>query len=245
MSTTSAAPRTGGLTLSPEQSPVDLVRRPVAPVALAIVAASLPMFMGTLDNLVMTTALPVIHAQLSATLGDLQWIVNAYTLTFATLMITAATLGDRWRGRRARGRARPRDRRRGRRRVLVGSDLLDQRPRRADLGPADPARAARVPRAAAAGRPDRAGARRRERLHAGLGRRARQRRRLGLRGRRHRADWCRGAAGRVPPAGVARRPPARPAAPVPRPELRGRQRDRVRVLARDVRSRVPARSVPA
>ncbi|HZL02519.1 MAG TPA: DHA2 family efflux MFS transporter permease subunit [Cellulomonas sp.] len=108
MSTTSAAPRTGGVTLSPEKSPVDLVRRPIAPVALAIVAASLPMFMGTLDNLVMTTALPVIHAQLSATLGDLQWIVNAYTLTFATLMITAATLGDRW----------------GRRRVFVGGIVL-------------------------------------------------------------------------------------------------------------------------
>jgi EmrB/QacA subfamily drug resistance transporter len=57
------------------------------------------MFMATLDNLVVTSALPVLQAELGATLTDLQWVVNAYTLAFATLMIAAATLGDRW-GRR-------------------------------------------------------------------------------------------------------------------------------------------------
>lgn len=67
--------------------------------AVALVAASVPMFMATLDNLVMTTALPVLRTELSATLEQLQWMVNAYTLSFATLMIAAATLGDRW-GRR-------------------------------------------------------------------------------------------------------------------------------------------------
>ena len=55
--------------------------------------------MATLDNLVMTTALPVLRTELSASLEQLQWMVNAYTLSFATLMIAAATLGDRW-GRR-------------------------------------------------------------------------------------------------------------------------------------------------
>ncbi|WP_217614585.1 DHA2 family efflux MFS transporter permease subunit [Cellulomonas sp. GbtcB1] len=69
------------------------------PVAVALLAASLPMFMATLDNLVVTSALPVLQAELGATLTDLQWVVNAYTLAFATLMIAAATLGDRW-GRR-------------------------------------------------------------------------------------------------------------------------------------------------
>lgn len=69
------------------------------PVAVALVAASLPMFMATLDNLVVTSALPVLQAELGASLTDLQWVVNAYTLAFATLMIAAATLGDRW-GRR-------------------------------------------------------------------------------------------------------------------------------------------------
>jgi len=62
---------------------------------LALLAASLPMFMATLDNLVMTTALPVLHVELSASLEQLQWMVNAYTLAFASLMIAAATLGDR------------------------------------------------------------------------------------------------------------------------------------------------------
>jgi EmrB/QacA subfamily drug resistance transporter len=70
-------------------------RRLVATTGVALVAASLPMFMATLDNLVMTTALPVIRRSLDASLEQLQWMVNAYTLAFASLMIAAATLGDR------------------------------------------------------------------------------------------------------------------------------------------------------
>ena len=66
-----------------------------APVWLAVLATSLPMFMATLDNLVMTTALPVVRADLGATVGELSWFVNAYTLAFATFMLPAATLGDR------------------------------------------------------------------------------------------------------------------------------------------------------
>jgi EmrB/QacA subfamily drug resistance transporter len=62
---------------------------------VAIVAASLPMFMATLDNLVMTSALPVIQADLGSSVGQLSWFMNAYTLTFATFMLPAATLGDR------------------------------------------------------------------------------------------------------------------------------------------------------
>ncbi|GAA4352553.1 MFS transporter [Angustibacter luteus] len=69
------------------------------PLALALLAASLPMFMATLDNLVITNALPVIRTDLGASVEQLQWFVNAYTLTFATLMLGASTLGDRF-GRR-------------------------------------------------------------------------------------------------------------------------------------------------
>jgi len=83
---------------APAPGPVRAATRAV-PVAVALLAASLPMFMATLDNLVVTSALPVLQAELGATLTDLQWVVNAYTLAFATLMIAAATLGDRW-GRR-------------------------------------------------------------------------------------------------------------------------------------------------
>lgn len=69
------------------------VRR--APLWLAVTAVSLPMFMATLDNLVMTSALPVVRADLGASVGDLSWFLNAYTLAFATFMLPAATLGDR------------------------------------------------------------------------------------------------------------------------------------------------------
>src|SRR3954462_4285216 len=63
----------------------------------AIVSAAL--FMITLDNLVVTTALPSIRADLGATLQGLEWTVNAYTLSFAVLLLPAAALGDRF-GRR-------------------------------------------------------------------------------------------------------------------------------------------------
>jgi len=70
------------------------------PVWLAVVAASLPMFMATLDNLVVTSALPVINTDLSATIEELQWVVNAYSLSFATFMLMAVAIGDRF-GRRS------------------------------------------------------------------------------------------------------------------------------------------------
>lgn len=69
------------------------------PAWLAILAASVPMFMATLDNLVVTSALPVIHRDLGASVEELQWITNAYTLSFASLMLLAVGLGDRF-GRR-------------------------------------------------------------------------------------------------------------------------------------------------
>jgi EmrB/QacA subfamily drug resistance transporter len=56
---------------------------------------SVALFMVTLDNLVVTTALPVIRHDLHASLSQLEWTVNAYTLTFAVLLLTGAALGDR------------------------------------------------------------------------------------------------------------------------------------------------------
>ena len=55
--------------------------------------------MVVLDNLVVTTALPSIQADLGATIESLQWTVNAYTLSYAVLLLTGAALGDRF-GRR-------------------------------------------------------------------------------------------------------------------------------------------------
>ncbi len=69
------------------------------PVWLIILAASLPMFMATLDNLVVTNALPVLQRELGASVEDLQWFINAYSLAFASLILMAVALGDRF-GRR-------------------------------------------------------------------------------------------------------------------------------------------------
>ncbi|NYF15612.1 EmrB/QacA subfamily drug resistance transporter [Microbacterium sp. AK009] len=75
------------------------VSPPRRPFALVLAAASLPMFMATLDNLVMTNALPVLSREMGASVEELQWFVNAYTLVFAGAILVAAALGDRF-GRR-------------------------------------------------------------------------------------------------------------------------------------------------
>jgi MFS family permease len=63
------------------------------------IVTSVALFMAQLDNLVVTTALPVIREDLHASLSALEWTVNAYTLTFAVLLLPGATLGERF-GRR-------------------------------------------------------------------------------------------------------------------------------------------------
>jgi EmrB/QacA subfamily drug resistance transporter len=57
-----------------------------------------------LDTLVVTAALSAIRLDLGASVGQLEWTVNAYVLSFAVLLLPAAALGDRF----------------GRRRLLVG-----------------------------------------------------------------------------------------------------------------------------
>jgi EmrB/QacA subfamily drug resistance transporter len=61
--------------------------------------ASIGGFMVALDTLVVTTALSAIRLHLRASIGALEWTVNAYTLSFAVLLMTGAALGDRF-GRR-------------------------------------------------------------------------------------------------------------------------------------------------
>ena len=64
--------------------------------------------MAALDTLVVSTALTTLRADLGASVQQLEWVVNAYNLTFAVLLITAAALGDRF----------------GRRRLFAGGLLL-------------------------------------------------------------------------------------------------------------------------
>ncbi|MFG2235421.1 MFS transporter [Streptomyces sp. NPDC048723] len=69
------------------------------PAIWALVLTSVASFMAALDNLVVTTALPAIREDLGGKLEDLEWTVNAYTLTFAVLLMFGSALGDRF-GRR-------------------------------------------------------------------------------------------------------------------------------------------------
>jgi EmrB/QacA subfamily drug resistance transporter len=80
--------RTSGMKISPRRAQ-----------RWVLVLASVASFMVGLDTLVVTTALPVIKQDLGASIGELEWIVNAYTLSLAVLLMTASALGDRF-GRR-------------------------------------------------------------------------------------------------------------------------------------------------
>jgi EmrB/QacA subfamily drug resistance transporter len=57
------------------------------------------LFMIMLDNTVVNVALPSIQRDLEASLSSLEWTVNAYTLSFAVLLVTGGRLGDLY-GRR-------------------------------------------------------------------------------------------------------------------------------------------------
>jgi MFS family permease len=57
--------------------------------------ASLASFIVILDVMVVATALTALRRHLGASLADLEWTVNAYTLSFAVLLMTATALGGR------------------------------------------------------------------------------------------------------------------------------------------------------
>ena len=65
----------------------------------ALALSSVASFMVVLDLLVVATALSTIRRDLGASIGQLEWTINAYTLAFAVLLMTAAAVGDRF-GRR-------------------------------------------------------------------------------------------------------------------------------------------------
>jgi EmrB/QacA subfamily drug resistance transporter len=64
-----------------------------------LILSSVASLMVALDVLVVSTALGAIRQHLGASLNELEWTVNAYALSFAVLLIGAASLGDRF-GRR-------------------------------------------------------------------------------------------------------------------------------------------------
>ena len=69
-----------------------------------LLAVSVATFMLLLDITVVNVALPSIREDLGASFTDLQWVIDAYTVTLAALVLTAGSLADRM-GRRRRRRA--------------------------------------------------------------------------------------------------------------------------------------------
>ncbi len=74
--------------------------------ALAVVLAAT--FLINVDTTIVNVALPALSRELRATTSDLQWVIDAYNLAFAALILTGGTISDRY----------------GRRRTLVGGLLL-------------------------------------------------------------------------------------------------------------------------
>ncbi|NEW53166.1 MFS transporter [Nocardia cyriacigeorgica] len=77
--------------------PVLLERRAHRFLALAVIC--LAELLVVLDNTIVNVALPSIGVELSTGVSGLQWVVDAYTLTFAGLLLAFGNLGDRY-GRR-------------------------------------------------------------------------------------------------------------------------------------------------
>ncbi len=74
--------------------PVSLAAPPRKPLVLvALVAAA---FAINLDTTIVNVALPALVRQLHATDTQLQWVVDAYNLVFAALVLTSGSLSDRW-----------------------------------------------------------------------------------------------------------------------------------------------------
>lgn len=71
----------------------------LGPAALTLVCSS-ALFISSLDVTVVNVALPTLRAHLGASPAQLQWFVDAYTLTLAVLLLPGGALGDRL-GRRA------------------------------------------------------------------------------------------------------------------------------------------------
>ncbi|WP_255450335.1 MFS transporter [Skermania sp. ID1734] len=75
---------------------------------IALAAVTAVLFLTFLDTTIVSVALGDIQSDLHAGVVSLQWVVNAYTLVFASLMLTAGTMGDRF----------------GRKRIMIGGIVV-------------------------------------------------------------------------------------------------------------------------
>lgn len=68
--------------------------------AWGLAAICLGMFMVTVNGVALNLALPTIQHEFHGSVSQLEWVVTAYTLPLASLLLTAGALGDRWGSRR-------------------------------------------------------------------------------------------------------------------------------------------------
>jgi MFS transporter, DHA2 family, methylenomycin A resistance protein len=81
---------------SAQRGPSDQ-QRPSAPhgAALALVSVCLGFFVIQLDATIVNVALPAIQREIGGSLAGLQWVIDAYTLALASIMLTAGAAADR------------------------------------------------------------------------------------------------------------------------------------------------------
>ncbi|RDK02989.1 MFS transporter [Paraburkholderia lacunae] len=88
-----------GALLRPEQASLSNVLNPADDGAIqrrVLAATSVSYVVVVLDTSIVNVALDRISVSLATHIASLQWVVNAYTLGFASLLLTGGTLGDRW-----------------------------------------------------------------------------------------------------------------------------------------------------
>ncbi len=73
--------------------------------ALTLIAAYLGLFVGLIDANAINLALPAIREELGGGISGAQWTIDAYNITFAAVLLTAGSLGDRFAGARSCGSA--------------------------------------------------------------------------------------------------------------------------------------------
>lgn len=66
-----------------------------------VLVASAALFMTMVDSTAVNVALPTLGRELAMDVGGLQWVVDAYVLSFAALLLLGGALGDRWGRRRS------------------------------------------------------------------------------------------------------------------------------------------------
>jgi len=85
------------MTTFAHRAPTGASGRPAEPASrwLALAVLCVTLLMVTLDVTVLNVALPTIVRDLNATTTDLQWIVDAYVIVFAGLLLSVGSLADR------------------------------------------------------------------------------------------------------------------------------------------------------